>query len=145
MIANRKARPPASASTEARMLLERASLPKSRAIGASMPPMRVPPTKSGATSLENSGLLHRLMRSSEAAMRPASMMRVTFSALQGAQGFIFARARKVENEREPREGCGEARGQKRGAHEQPVTRPDRDGGRGDQVPGVRADVDPDRQ
>jgi hypothetical protein len=42
--------------------------------------MRVPPTKSGATSLEKSGLLHLLILAREAAMSPASMTMVAFSA-----------------------------------------------------------------
>src|SRR3712207_7740270 len=43
-------------SVEARRLLPRVSRPKRSAIGAAMPPRRAPPTKSGATFFENSGL-----------------------------------------------------------------------------------------
>src|SRR5215211_155818 len=80
IMAKRKARPPASASKEAIMLLERLSLLKSRAIGAAIPPRRVPPTKSGAIPLEKSGLLHLLILTREAAMSAASMTMIAFSA-----------------------------------------------------------------
>ena len=77
-------------------------------------------------------------------MSPASITRVAFSARWSAcRVFSLARCRQVEDEREPGEGRREARGEERRGHEQPVARPERDGGRGDQVSRVEPDEEAD--
>src|SRR5215211_943092 len=65
-------------------------------------------------------------------------------AVERMQGFLLARVRQVEHEGEPGERRRESGGQERRAHEQPVARPQRDGGSGDQVARIGADVEPDR-
>src|ERR687898_1979485 len=66
-------------------------------------------------------------------------------APEGAQGLLLPPVPEVEHEREEREGRGEAGGQEGRSHQHPVARPHRDGGRADQVSGVKPDEEAERQ